>query len=224
MTDHWRPPPRGFDRLSSHYRTLELLAFGRDLERARFCFLDQLHHARQILILGEGDGRCLERVIQTAPTARIRCVDASAGMLARAERRVRAVATTENVQFEHANVRDIRLSDHAYDAVLTFFFLDCFRAEDVTRLVDRVQRSLRPGGLWLFADFAMPAGPWRRVRARLWLACLYQFFRWQTGIDAEILPPSEHILANAGVQRLAVQSLQGGFIRSVLLRKIRSRR
>lgn len=50
---------RSFDRLARIYRVLELAAFGRDLERARFELLPHLRGAQAILIVGEGDGRCL---------------------------------------------------------------------------------------------------------------------------------------------------------------------
>ena len=63
----------GFDRLARSYRTLELLAFGRDLERARFAWLPALADRKSILVLGEGDGRCLARLAALAPAARIHC-------------------------------------------------------------------------------------------------------------------------------------------------------
>jgi ubiquinone/menaquinone biosynthesis C-methylase UbiE len=89
-----------FDRLARIYRALEFVAFGRDLERARYCFLDQLASCRDILVLGEGDGRCLARLVHVAPAARIHCVDASAAMLACAARRLTDPATRARVQFQ----------------------------------------------------------------------------------------------------------------------------
>jgi ubiquinone/menaquinone biosynthesis C-methylase UbiE len=214
--------PRGFDRLARGYGALEWLAFGRDLERARFQFLDRLRGCRDVLILGEGDGRCLQRVVRIAPAARVRCVDASAGMLDRARERVRGADEGTRIRFELADARRAGFPDAAYDAVLTFFFLDCFVADDVASLVGRVQRSLRPGGVWLFADFDTPPRGWSRLRARLWLASLYWFFRWQAGIDAKVLPPSEGLLASAGLRPAAALSLRGGFIRSCAYVKDRS--
>ncbi len=82
------PAAANFDRLARIYRALEFLAFGGALERARFCFLDRLGGCDDILVLGEGDGRCLERLVGLAPHARIRCVDSSPAMLAVAAARV----------------------------------------------------------------------------------------------------------------------------------------
>ncbi len=208
------PPPSGFDRVAAAYRTLERLAFGGDLQRARCCFLPRLREARDILVLGEGDGRCLAQLVRAAPRARIRCVDASAAMIARARRRLGHGAAAR-VSFEQADATRLAIGGQ-YDAVLTLFFLDCFTAERVEALVARVRPCLRPRALWLFADFVLPPRGWRRLRARLWLWGLYAFFRWRAGIEARRLPPSERILERAGLRPVETAERQHGFVRSVL--------
>lgn len=210
-------PAANFDGLARIYRALEFLAFGRDLERARFCFLERLCDSRNILILGEGDGRCLARLIKIAPQARIHCVEASAAMLDRAAKRLAGTADQGRVRFEHADIFSVRLPVSHYDAVVTHFFLDCFPAEKVSALIGRVEASLRPGALWLFADFVLPSRGWARVRARGWLFILYAFFRWQTGLEARALPDSERLLAQAGWSPRAARTLQRGLVRSAVL-------
>jgi hypothetical protein len=98
--------------------------------------------------------------------------------------------------------------------VATLFLLDCFGAGDVASIVSRVGPGLRPGACWLFADFALPPGAVARARARLWLALLYAFFRWETALAASALPPSEQILEAAGWQRAGSAEFQWGLIRS----------
>jgi ubiquinone/menaquinone biosynthesis C-methylase UbiE len=218
-----KPAATGFDRLARIYRGLEFLAFGRDLERARFCLLDRLRGSREILVLGEGDGRCVARLVHAAPAARIRCVDASGAMLARAAARLSDPAARARVVFEQADACSLPLPAARYDAVITLFFLDCFLPEQVAALVDRVRGSLQPGALWLWADFAEPRRGWNRWRARASLRVLYAFFRWQTGLPARALPPAEEILARAGFEREAEREFQGGFIRGALFRE-RARR
>ena len=51
------------DRIASGYRWLEYAAFGLALEQARFDFLSRAAGARRVLILGEGDGRFLARLL-----------------------------------------------------------------------------------------------------------------------------------------------------------------
>lgn len=205
-----------FDGLAGAYRALEFLAFGRDLERARFCLLDRLSDCREILVLGEGDGRCLARLVHAAPKARIRCVDASGAMLARAFTRLVDPIDRARVTFEQADALTLGLAAAHYDAVVTLFFLDCFLPDQVELLVTRVRAGLQPGARWLWADFALPAAGWRRGTARLALRFLYFFFRWQTGLPARALPPAEAILERAGFQREAEREFRGGFIRSAL--------
>ena len=139
---------RGFDRLARVYRPLELLAFGRGLERARFALLDRLAACREVLVLGEGDGRCLVRLLQVAPQARVDCVDFSAAMLARAAGRLDATAKAR-VRFVQLDVLADDLPEKPYCAVVTMFFLDCFTDAQLALLVPRIAARLRPGGRWL---------------------------------------------------------------------------
>ncbi len=206
-----------FDGLARWYRALEFLAFGRDLERARCCLLDRLAGCRDILVLGEGDGRCLAQLVRAAPLARIRCVDASGAMLARAAARLTDPADRARVTLEQGDAFALDLPAGRYDAVVTLFFLDCFLPDQVERLVARIRGALQPGARWLWADFAVPAG-WRRGPARAALRLLYLFFRWQTGLKARALPPTEAILERAGFRREVEREFRGGFVRVALFR------
>jgi ubiquinone/menaquinone biosynthesis C-methylase UbiE len=204
--------------LARVYAFLEYVAFGRELERARFCFLGHLRDGRDILLIGEGDGRCLARLAEIAPTARLHCVDASPGMLNRAAARLSS-SDRSRVTFTCADARTWMPTDRRYDAVVTAFFLDCLPPENVAELVARLQPALRPGALWLFADFILPESGPARWRAQLWLRIMYFFFRWQTGVAVGELPPSENILRAAGWRPRATRDFHGGFVRSVLFRQ-----
>ncbi|MEO8196030.1 MAG: class I SAM-dependent methyltransferase [Thermoanaerobaculia bacterium] len=196
---------------------MERLAFGGALERARFAHVDALRTCRSILLLGDGDGRFLERLLAAAPGARVHSVDASAAMLALAAARV-APADRVRVKFENADARTIALPLAAYDAVATLFFLDCFTPEETRALVTRVAGSIRPGGQWLFADFAVPEGGWRRCYSRVVVGGLYAFFRWRARISARRLPDSERTIAGAGFRAEVSSTLAQGLLRSVLFR------
>src|SRR5690606_1151778 len=149
------PPPGGFDRVARIYHALERLAFGRALERARFAHLPALAGCRDVLVLGDGDGRCVAHLASMLPEAHIRCVDGSAGMLARLQARI-VPADRARISCEQADIRTVALPARSADAVLTMFVLDCLTDEEVARLAPRVAAALRPGGRWLFADFSIP--------------------------------------------------------------------
>lgn len=205
----------GFDRLAPWYRALEYLAFGRSLERARRRHLPALAQRRQILVLGEGDGRCLRELAAIARRARIHVVDSSEAMLERARQQLPADAATR-VTFEQADVRHMNILPAAYDAVVTLFILDCFEAPDAERVVARIRTALSPGALWAFADFVMPPTGWRRWRAAVWIRGLYFFFGLATGLAVTSLPPSELLIERTGARRVATAAYQGDMIHSVL--------
>jgi ubiquinone/menaquinone biosynthesis C-methylase UbiE len=206
---------RSFDRLARIYRVLEYGAFGRDLERARFGLLGRLAGCRDILVLGEGDGRCLARLVRHAPEARIDCFDISPAMIARAGRRL-PPGTGDRVTFRCADLLTAELPDKRYDAVVTLFFLDCFTSPQTAGLVRRIAARLRPGALWLWADFTLPPRGLARWRARVWVAVLYFFFRWQTALPARALPPAEALILAAGFRREDERSFQFGLVRAAL--------
>jgi len=214
-----KPPSRGFDRLAPWYRAAEFLAFGRDLERARFQYLGELAAASRILLLGEGDGRCAERVAAQCPKAAILCVDSSPGMVARAMRRVAGTPDAGRIRFVCADALTFEPGPERFEAVATLFFLDCFRPEQVAALAERVGGVLTADAVWLFSDFVLPPGGWHRWRARAWLAFLYAFFRWETGLAVRALPPSEEILAGLGWRRCSKRDRQGGLLRSAVYRR-----
>lgn len=207
---------RNFDRLAPCYRALEYMAFGRDLERARFSLLSHTKDCRRILILGEGDGRCLEKLVAIAPEAQIDCHDISAAMLARAKERLRE--TPHQVNFIQTDILSYELPAQSYDAVITCFFLDCFTNQQASELISKISQSLRPDALWLWADFALPPRGLARLRAKIWLAILYIFFRWQTDLSARELPDSENLIHKLGVREVTHATFQWGLLRSSVYR------
>jgi ubiquinone/menaquinone biosynthesis C-methylase UbiE len=210
---------RSFDRLARIYQALEYVAFGRALERARFAHLDRLQNCRSILVTGEGDGRCLERLLRAAPQATVDCLDLSPAMLARASARLAGQEAAARVTFRQADLLTAVLPAAHYDAVVTLFFLDCFTALQMEVVMARLHDSLEPGAVWLWADFNVPAQGLARLRARLWLGVLYAFFRWQTGLPARELPPVESFFAAKRYEVLAERSFQQGLLRSVAWRR-----
>ncbi|CAM3003828.1 class I SAM-dependent methyltransferase [Rariglobus hedericola] len=206
----------GYDPLARFYRSLEFLAFGRALERARFQHFEQLRGRQRILLLGDGDGRGLALACQLAPHAQIDSVDFSAGMLRRAADRL-SPADRQRVTLLQADVLTAEFPRNTYDAVTTLFFLDCFSPEQIRVCIDHVRPSLKPDAIWLYADFALPVvRGWARTRARIWLALMFTFFRWQTGLAIRELPPAEALLKTAGFHLLAETSRQGCFLRSAV--------
>lgn len=207
-----------FDRVAPLYKWLEYGAHGHGLETVRFHYLPALTQCRSVLIVGDGDGRFLERLLTVAPDAHIHSIDASAGMIALARQRLGATVRPR-VRFEHADVRDVRLTPDAYDLIVTMFVLDCFSDAAAATVAKQLGEALRPGGLWLFADYVLPERGWRRSRAIGWLWVLYTFFGVTAGLEPRRLPPSEAILGALNLVIEDAMTFDLGLLRAVLYRK-----
>jgi len=161
------------DRIAGLYRWLEYFAFGRELERRRGAFLDQVADARRVLVLGDGDGRALASLLKSAPAASVDCVDSSGEMLALARKR----AGSERVTYRHADALTVALPRGKYDTIATHFFLDCLNDEQAAALIARVTAAARPDARWLISEFQQ-ASPWTSIVVR----ALYLFFQMTTGL------------------------------------------
>jgi ubiquinone/menaquinone biosynthesis C-methylase UbiE len=198
-------------RFAKFYRWCEYAAFGRTLERSRFAYLDRLSRARRVLLLGEGDGRALARLLAVAPQARIDVVELSGRMIELARRRV---AASPRVHFTQQDALTMSWPDHHYDAVVTFFFLDCFSEPEAGKLIHSLAPSLIQNGLWLLSEFAIPESGWRKWHAAIWLWTMYRFFALLTGLRTRQLPAIPNLLREAGLDQLESKDERWGLIKS----------
>jgi SAM-dependent methyltransferase len=176
------------DLIAPWYRWLEYGAFGRELERRRRHFLSAASRARRALVLGDGDGRFLARLIRGNSQLRADYVDSSARMLALARRR----AGEDRVTYRHADARAFVLPAGEYDFVATHFFFDCFEEHDGADLARRVAAGTTDDAVWLVSEFRQPR--W----APALLRGLYLFFRVTTGLRTRRLVDHRPLLAQCG--------------------------
>jgi len=188
-----------FDALAPHYRWMEFILAGEKLQRCRTAFLDQVSQARNILIVGEGHGRCLVECCRIFQDAQIACVDASESMLFQARRRCAGRGLNANrVEFIQADALKWTPVSSGWDLIITNFFLDCFEAEQLERLISRLAAAAAPAANWLIADFQMAPAGWKRARSRLILWAMYVFFRVMTRLPAERLVAPDGFLERSG--------------------------
>jgi len=208
-------PMRGFDLLAPYYDLMELVLAGGKLHRCRTAFLDQIADCRNILLVGEGHGRALVECCRRFPGARIVCLDASAGMLARARLRMeREAGPTSNVEFIQADVLDWPVRAQEFDLVVTNFFLDCFRREQLEVIIPRLAGGLLPGGNWLLSDFQVGKKRGQRLRSKLILWTMYCFFRAVTNLPARRLCAPEEFLIREGLHLRGQVESEWGLLRS----------
>ena len=188
-----------FDTLAPFYRSMEFVSAGGLLQRCRTSFLDEVADCQRALLLGEGPGRFLVELLRKHPQVEVTCVESSARMIQEASRMVKRIGLSDKrVRFVQSDALTWVAPEGAFDLVVTHFFLDCFRRDELEMLVPKVAASSTAEARWLLADFREPNRGWQKWRARGMLALLYLFFRFATGLSATRLTPPDNLLRAAG--------------------------
>lgn len=190
----------GFDRVVRVYPLLERLVYGQRLGRGRCVFLGELSTCRNLLLLGEGNGRFLSRLLAANPLATVTVVEISPRMIAAARSRLSA-AEAARVRWVQASALDLELPPGSFDAVVTHYFFDLFRPHEQARLLQTGLCALAPDGLWQDTEFlgAAGRGKWWRLRNRLLLLCSYHFLGALCDFPARELFEHSHLFAGAGL-------------------------
>jgi ubiquinone/menaquinone biosynthesis C-methylase UbiE len=200
-----------FDRLAAHYHWMEKLFAGGLMQRCRTTFLARTKNCRHALLVGEGTGRFLAELLRLNPRLHITCIEHCAGMIEQSRRRLASEEMDfSRVEFRQMDVLDWTPTSSAFDLVVTNFFLDCFRAEQLQRLVPLLAESTTADAVWLVADFRQPESGWRRWRARIILAMLYAFFNITAALSATRLTPPDRFLKASGFRLVERRLLNFG--------------
>lgn len=194
------------DPIARGYRWLEYAGFGGALERCRSAFLADVANAKRVLLLGEGDGRFLVKLVEQNRGASFDYVDLSGRMIELAQRRA-----GDAVAYQQGDALTIPLPEREYDLIVTHFFLDCFAEPDLACLIQRVARSARPDARWLVSEFRQPSA-W----ARALVGMLYWFFRVTTGLKTARLADHRPLFECSGFRLVQEQPIRNGLLVSEL--------
>ena len=202
--------PPNFDGIARAYRWLEYLSLGRALERMRGWHLagGSFDDARQALVLGDGDGRFVARLMRRNPGVRVTAIDVSAKMLCLVARR--CVQHRHRLRLVRADARSCRLESGA-DLVVTHFFLDCLTEAEARALVARVRSGLRPGARWVVSEFCAHG-----LFTRGLIGALYLAFRILTGLRVTRVPDYAEAMRACGFALQAEKEGLGGLLRTEL--------
>lgn len=210
-----------FDSIAPVYRTMETIAFGGDLQRARVACLGEIETPRHALIVGEGNGRFLCELLRIHPGVEVDCVDASERMLELARRRIERELPdhVRRVRFFQCDIVSWTPPETSFDLIVTHFFLDCFSETRIAEIVAKLSRAADINAIWLLADFCIPAGGAARLRTGLWLSAMYRFFRLTAGIEATELADPSPFLREEGFALAGEHLFRSGMLKSELWRR-----
>lgn len=187
-----------FDRLAPHYRWMEALFARERLQRCRVALLDAIPPPELVLIYGEGNGRFLAELLRRFPAARVTVVEESGVMIDLARSRLRrAGLEAAKVEFVQADALSWEPAASAFDLIVTCFFLDCFRGDQLRFLIPRIASAGEGGARWVVSDFQIAASGLRRARSRFVVGILYLFFRMMTRLSGrELVDPAPLLQAH----------------------------
>ncbi len=203
-----------FDHVARAYRWLEYFSFGPMLECCRFYRLRQISACNRALVIGDGDGRFLARLMRENPSLTVEAIDSSREMLKLLKDRVEGLGAAGRLTLRCEDARNLTLSGQ-YDLVATHFFLDCLSTEEIAALASRIRPYLAPNVVWVVSDFAIPNGA-AALPSRIVVSSLYAAFGILTGLKTRSLPRHGEALRSAGFVLADRKEWLGGLLFSEL--------
>jgi ubiquinone/menaquinone biosynthesis C-methylase UbiE len=213
------PVEADFDRVARIYRWAEYASLGPLLQRARKHFLPELRACRRAMVLGDGDGRFLARLMAQNTEMQAVAIDTSVAMLELLRRNCMRAAQDAETRPRLALASALEtMPAPETDLIVTHFFLDCLAQSEVDTLTKSYAARLRPGTLWVVSDFALPHAPWLRPLAAAYIRALYFAFRVLTGLRVTRLPDAQTALERAGFTRVLRKEFARGLVYTELWR------
>ncbi len=123
------------------------------IQKSKLAEIPLLNRGDRVLYAGVGGGQ--DAVYAASKGCQVTCVDLAPAMIDRARRKLDAVGAEAELI-----AGDIMEHDRAgeYDAVCANYFLNVFNPSVMTGVLDHLVAQVRPGGLFMVADFTAPTG------------------------------------------------------------------
>ena len=204
-----------FNSVARPYDMISRLVFGQALVISQVSLLKYIPENSRILIVGGGTGWVLEEIAKIHHTGlNIVYVEVSGNMIALSRKRD---VKNNTVLFIHKSVEAYQ-PDALFDILITPFFFDLFKKNDVSFFFSHLHKTLKTNGLWLYTDFVPP-----RYQTRLWqkllLRSMYLFFGILSKVEARTLVNMDEYFEKT-YALIDGKWFYGKFIRSNVYQKI----
>jgi ubiquinone/menaquinone biosynthesis C-methylase UbiE len=195
------------------YDGLARLVYGRALINAQVYLLQFVSTEANVLIVGGGTGWILEELTKIHPSGlQITYVEVAADMMVHSKKRN---VGFNKVTFINDAIEDLP-ADTIFNIVITPFLFDNFTNENMRKVFNHIHLMLKPGGLWLNADFQLTGKWWQFVL----LKSMFLFFRLICGIEASKLPDIKQQFEKHGYKALEEQCFYGEFVVTTAYKKM----
>ncbi len=213
--------PATFNKSVWFYDGLAHFIFRGAIRQSQVKLLSFIPAQASVLIIGGGTGWILRDLAHLYLNLEITYLEASPGMLAKAQRVAEQLpANFLKINFRHGTETALKPTEN-FDVIFTPFVLDLYSQEQVWRMVNYLQPYLKPGGLWLLADFFIT--PEQKGWSRWWQLAvahgMYTFFGWVEGLTTNRLPDLRTVFQKLPVALRHSQSFFQGFIQSRVYQK-----
>ena len=202
-----------FNNSAWFYDRRSRLVYGRALIKSQLYLIQHIKPGSRILIAGGGTGWILDEITKLHPSGlHITYVEVAANMIALSQKR--NTGANQMVYINNA-IENVPL-DYDFDTVLTPFLFDNFTEQTLKTVFNRIHTLLKPGGLWLNADFQLTGKWWQQFL----LKSMFVFFRIVCGIEASKLPPIEIRFTQNGYKLVGQETFFNEFILAKIYSKI----
>lgn len=179
-----------YDNIARLYDRLAVIVFGSTIRSVNEFIAEACPPESNILIAGGGSGLILELICSRLPSGlEISYIDSSAKMIALAEQRPIGM---NRVKFYCKPILEFKEAA-TFDVVITPFLFDNFSEKQALEVFFKLNKLLRKGGLWLYADFREDNYSWWQY---LLVKIMYVFFRVVCNVEAKNLPPISRLFSN----------------------------
>ncbi|WP_295801858.1 class I SAM-dependent methyltransferase [Mucilaginibacter sp.] len=187
------------------YDGLSRLVYGRALINAQVYLLQFVPANSSVLIVGGGTGWILEELTKIHPSGlSLTYVEIAADMMARSMRRNTGL---NSVAFINNAIENVAINEE-FDVVITPFLFDNFTEATAQKVFNYIHQLLKPGAIWLNADFQLTGKWWQSVL----LKSMFLFFRMLCKIEASQLPDVERLFILGGFKVLEGNCFYGDFV------------
>ncbi|MDQ6812648.1 MAG: class I SAM-dependent methyltransferase [Bacteroidota bacterium] len=204
----------GYNCIAPYYDYLSKIVFGDAIICVQRFLLQSIKPNSTILIIGGGTGWILKEIATTHPAGlTITYIDISAAMIGLSAKRNFG---GNEVVLITGDIQQIPI-DGNFDIVITPFLLDNFFTDTVELIIKKIDGQLKPGGLWLFADFEV--SPTNQLWQKPLLKLMYFFFKIVCSIEANSLPDTNSLFTQYGYSKISTKTFFRNFITGIVFKK-----